>query len=152
MPSLQSSPTLCDLMNHSLPGSSVHGILQERVLELVAMPSSKRSSNPGIEPQVSCQIIYCQATREACFIPCARYKNQYQDGRGVWGRMDTCICNAWVPSLFTWNYHNIVDQLYKIKSLMFGKKKSILGLPGGWVVRTLSFHFKGYGFNPGSGN
>ena len=46
----------------------------------------------------------------------------------------------------------IVDQLYKIKSLMFGKKKSILGLPGGWVVRTLSFHFKGYGFNPGSGN
>ena len=89
---LQSCLAFCDPMDCSLPGSSVHGILQARVLGLVAMPSSKRSSNPGIEPQVSWQIIYCRATREACFIPCTRYKNQYQDGRGVWGRMDTCVC------------------------------------------------------------
>ena len=31
--SLQSSMTLCDPMDHSLPGSSVHGILQTRILE-----------------------------------------------------------------------------------------------------------------------
>ena len=31
---------------YSLPDSSVHGILQERILELVAMPSSKGSSQP----------------------------------------------------------------------------------------------------------
>ena len=33
----QSCPTLCDLMDCSLPGSSVHGILQARILEWVAI-------------------------------------------------------------------------------------------------------------------
>ena len=37
--SLQLCPTLCDPMDRSLPGSSVHGILQARILEWVAMPS-----------------------------------------------------------------------------------------------------------------
>ena len=46
--SLQSGPTLCHPMDYSLPGSSVHGILQERILEWVAMPSSKYCS--GKEP------------------------------------------------------------------------------------------------------
>ena len=41
--SLQLCPTLCDPMDYSLPDSSVHGILQARILELVAMPSSKGS-------------------------------------------------------------------------------------------------------------
>ena len=35
--SLQSCPTLCDLMDCSLPGSSIHGIFQAKVLEWVAM-------------------------------------------------------------------------------------------------------------------
>ena len=38
--SLQSCPTLCDPMDCSLPGSSVHGILQARVLEWVAISFS----------------------------------------------------------------------------------------------------------------
>ena len=43
----QSCPTLCDPMNYySPPGSSVHGILQARILEWVAMPSSRGSSQP----------------------------------------------------------------------------------------------------------
>ena len=37
---LQSCPTLCDPMNCSLPGSSLHGILQARVLEWVAISFS----------------------------------------------------------------------------------------------------------------
>ena len=44
--SLQSCPSVCDSMNCSLPDSSIHGILQARVLEWVAMPSSRRSSQP----------------------------------------------------------------------------------------------------------
>ena len=40
----QSCPTLWDPMDCSPPGCSVHGILQIRILELVAMPSSKGSS------------------------------------------------------------------------------------------------------------
>ena len=42
--SLQSCPNLCDPMACSPPGSSVHGILQVRILEWVAMLSSRRSS------------------------------------------------------------------------------------------------------------
>ena len=38
--------TLCDPMDCSLPGSSVHGILQARKLEWVAIPSSSGSSQP----------------------------------------------------------------------------------------------------------
>ena len=37
-------PTLCDPMDYRLPGSSVRGILQARILEWVAISSSKRSS------------------------------------------------------------------------------------------------------------
>ena len=44
--SLHSCPTLCVPMDHSLPGSSVHGILQARILEWVTMPSSGESSWP----------------------------------------------------------------------------------------------------------
>ena len=38
---LQSCPTLCSPMDSSLPGSNVHGILQARMLEWVAVPSSR---------------------------------------------------------------------------------------------------------------
>ena len=41
--SLQSCLTLCDPMDYSLPGTSVHGILQARILEWVAF-SAKGSS------------------------------------------------------------------------------------------------------------
>ena len=44
--SLQSCLTLCDPMDCSLPGSSVHGISQARILEWVAMPSSRGFSQP----------------------------------------------------------------------------------------------------------
>ena len=42
--SLQLCPTLCDPMDCSLSHSSVHGILQARILEWVAVPFSKGSS------------------------------------------------------------------------------------------------------------
>ena len=48
---LQSCPTLCNPMDCSLPGSSVHGILQARMLEWVAKPSSRESSDPGVRPE-----------------------------------------------------------------------------------------------------
>ena len=44
--SLQSCPTVCDPMECSQPGSSVHGILQARILEWVTVPSSRGSSRP----------------------------------------------------------------------------------------------------------
>ena len=42
--SLQSYLTLCDPMDCSLRGFSVHGILQVRILKWVAMPSTRGSS------------------------------------------------------------------------------------------------------------
>ena len=48
--SFQSCPTLCHPMDSCLPGSSVHGILQARILEWVAMPSVLGDlSDPGIK-------------------------------------------------------------------------------------------------------
>ena len=47
--SFQSYLTIWDPMDYSLPGSSVHGILQARILGWVAMPSSKGSPNPWIK-------------------------------------------------------------------------------------------------------
>ena len=55
--SLQSCPTLCDTVDSSLADYSVLGIFQARILEWVAMPSSKRSSQPRDQthlPYVSC--------------------------------------------------------------------------------------------------
>ena len=52
--SLQSYLTLCNPMNCSLPGSSVHGILQAKILEWVAVPSSKGSSWPRNWTRSSC--------------------------------------------------------------------------------------------------
>ena len=42
--------TLCDPMDCSLPGFSVHGILQARILEWVAFLPPGELPNPGIEP------------------------------------------------------------------------------------------------------
>ena len=46
----QSCPTLCDPIDYSPPGSSVHGVLQARILEWVPFPSPGDLPDPGIEP------------------------------------------------------------------------------------------------------
>ena len=47
----QLCPTFCDPMDCSLPGSSVHGILQARILEWEAILFSSNLSNLGIKPK-----------------------------------------------------------------------------------------------------
>ena len=61
--SLQLCLTLCDSINCSLPGSSVHGISQARILEWVAMYPGD-PPDPGMEPMSSVApplqaILYC---------------------------------------------------------------------------------------------
>ena len=51
--SLQLCPTLCDPIDHSLPVSSVHGILHARILEWVAISSSRGSSEPRHQTCIS---------------------------------------------------------------------------------------------------
>ena len=77
--------TLCDPMDSSPPGSSVWGILQARILEWVAMPSSRGPSWPRDRTQVSCvllcrQILYLLSHQEV-------HRHRWGPGRtcGRWG-------------------------------------------------------------------
>ena len=64
----QSCPTFCEPMDCTPPGSSVHGILQARMLEWVAISFSRGSSQPRNRTRMSCiaggllnyrRILYC---------------------------------------------------------------------------------------------
>ena len=56
----QSCPTLCKSMVCSPPGSSVHGISQARILEWVAMPSSRGSFWPRDRTHVCLHLLHCR--------------------------------------------------------------------------------------------
>ena len=61
-------PTFCNPMDYSQPGSSVHGILQARILEYVAISFSRESSQPRGWTHISClagRFFTIWATREA---------------------------------------------------------------------------------------
>ena len=110
----QSSLTLCDPLDCSLSGSSVHGILQARILEWVAIPFSRGSSRPRDWTQLSYTagiFFTVWATREAhsypylCFVywmvsllkmePClilSTYQNAWPGG--VWSTCDWWM-NKW---------------------------------------------------------
>ena len=56
----QSCPTLCDPVEKGLPSSSVHGILQTRILEWVAISFSRGSSRPKNRNDVSFCLLHWQ--------------------------------------------------------------------------------------------
>ena len=58
----QLCPTLCNPMDCGLPGSSLHGILQIRVLERVSIPSSRGSSQPRDQTPVSWHLLHWQVS------------------------------------------------------------------------------------------
>ena len=78
----QLCPTFCDPMDYSLPGSSVRGILQARILEWVAIPYSRGSSRPRDQTWVSGiagKIFTVWATREGpWFFKVVKCKNIYK--------------------------------------------------------------------------
>ena len=61
---LQLCLTLCDLIDYSVPGPSVHGMLQARIQEWVAMPSSR-----GIFPRLNPRIELRSPTLQADSLP-----------------------------------------------------------------------------------
>ena len=68
----QSCPTLCDPMDCSLPGSSVHGIFQARVLKWIAISLSRGSSQPRGQTRISHIVgrpFTIWATQTACKLP-----------------------------------------------------------------------------------
>ena len=70
----KSCPALCDPMNYSPPGSSVHGISQAKILEWVAMPFCRESYWLRNQIRVSCiagRFFTSWVTREASRCPAA---------------------------------------------------------------------------------
>ena len=92
-------PTLCDPMDCRLPGSSVHGILQVRILEWVAMPSSRGYSWPSFEPTspaspaLAGRIFTTQppgeAPRQKSFINAPEFFPEWKINSS-----DTCLCTV----------------------------------------------------------
>ena len=77
----------CDSMNCSPPGSSVHGILQARVLERVVIPFSRGSSGPRDQTLVSClagRVFTVRVTREAPGSPQILFFNAIYNKEYMW--------------------------------------------------------------------
>ena len=82
--SLQLCPTLCDPLNYGLPGSSVHGILLARILEWVAI-SSSRGSSQGLNPcllRLLCWQVMKVKGRHKGGAPIQQDEYPYKRGRG----------------------------------------------------------------------
>ena len=99
---IQSSLTLCNPIDFSPPGTSVHGILQERILEWVAISFSRGSSRPRDQTHISCtgrQILYHWATWEAPHSMHTPSKSAYGTGhsdlRQIWYIFATSSICSW---------------------------------------------------------
>ena len=88
----QLCPTLCDPMDCGLPGSSIHGIFQARILEWVAISFSRGSSRPRDQTQVSHiggRRLNLWATREA-----QRHVSKLKRWK-LWIKLWECSQEAW---------------------------------------------------------
>ena len=89
---LQSCPTLCDPMDHGQPGSSVHGILQARILEWVAMSFfSDKVWSEWSEVAQSCPTL-CDPMD--CSLPCSSFHRIFQ------ARILECVAIAFSAGCF----------------------------------------------------
>ena len=93
--------TLCDPMDYSPPGSSIHTIFQLRILEWVAISFSRGASQSRDATRVSCidrQVLYHWATRETLLYFYPSYYNfiklaLYPDFSAFWYATLCCIDN-----------------------------------------------------------
>ena len=106
----QSCPTLCDHMDHSLPGSSVHWILQDRILEWVAMPSSSESSQPRDRtesPALQADCLLSKPSMHMCIIYSCPFIQISPQALCIWPQSDLCVLSEsllftprpWEPGL-----------------------------------------------------
>ena len=107
--------TLCYPMDCSLPGSSVHGISQLRILEWITMPSPRGSSwprNPSLLHLLHCrQMLYCWASVKAQRWPKDfKFHEKWTSSHLVW------ILALPVPRWITWV---IIPFFYPLDSSCF---------------------------------
>ena len=105
----QLCPTLWDPMDCSPPGSSVHGILQVRKLEWIAISFAKRSSWPRDQTHVSCiagRLFIIWAMSSIYWLP--RIKNECEKtGKGDRDG-EYMYIHGWFMSMYDKNRYNIV--------------------------------------------
>ena len=123
--SLQSCPALCHPMGSSLPGSSVHGICQARILEWIAMPSSRGSSWPRDQTCVSMS----PALGGGFFTTSATWEAQYIHGPSL---NHPCFhCSTWPHSPVSWSL--------QVPLVLFLQRLSVVypaGVHKGWLERS----------------
>ena len=87
---LQSCLTLCNPMEYSLPGSSVHGIFQARVLEWIAISFSRGSSRPRDRTHVFCVSFICRQWHPTpVLLPGKSHGRRSLMGCSPWGREES---------------------------------------------------------------
>ena len=94
----QSCLTLCDPMDCSPPGSSVHGVFPTRILEWIAIPFSRGSSWPRDRSPVSCiagGFFPIWATREAAFNVLIVYYHCHWGLRFDWPQANYSCLHLW---------------------------------------------------------
>ena len=98
--------SLWDPMDYSLPGSSVHGILQARILEQVAMPSSREYSPSRDQTHISCVScveggFFTTESPEVCrSVSCSVVSNSLQLP-GLW-LTSSCVLGVLQARLMEW--------------------------------------------------
>ena len=118
----QSCLTLCDTTDCSLPGSSVLGISQARILEWVAISSSRASSQPGIEPESP-----VSPALQADSLPLSYQGSPIVD---IWP--DSAHSARKALSLRIWQELSVAITVERIKSL----GKNVKGISGYWDIPT----------------
>ena len=145
--SLQSCPTLCNSMECNPPGSSIHGILQARILEQIAVPSSKKSSRPRDRICVSCvsctgrQVLYHGTTWEAL--------NMYLGGAMISGSWQCHVLSEVPPPGRKQNHCLVAVNITVYKKNKTSAELKVLSLCALGFCSGLSFLFKFHFLCPG---
>ena len=120
--SLQSCPTLCDPVDCSLPGCSIHGILHARILEWVVVPSSNRCLLVCV---CVCVFIYmCHSSTLAWKIPWVEEPGRQQS---MGSRR---VGYDWVTSLSHFTFHALEKEMATHSSVLAWRIPGT-GEPGG---------------------
>ena len=110
-------PTLCDPLNCSPPGSSIHVILQARILEWVAMPSSRGSSQPRYQSWVSCiSLLSSQDTKAWGGRLPALYTSYYSHALSLFLKLNLFILyKMWYDGDKTYFLYKTLDNPFSIE-------------------------------------
>ena len=116
---------LCDPGDCSLPGSSVHGVFQARILERVAISFSKESSRPRDRTRVSCvfcigqQILYCLSPQGSPNIQLGMLRKQSKQKENKSTVMEACIGCVWMSS--QWSKLKKIERKIRSSSGLYPK-------------------------------